>query len=257
MDKFEILKMKDKSDKLHIDKKLLFNLPAKIAIVGRSQLSGKTNMVSNFLLRDIFYKNEFAPENIFIISPSLKTDKKLATIIEERDIPEENLFTEYQEEVLEALYEMLKDEYNEKISEGEQPQHKLFLFDDMSASGKLKEKMNGIMSKIFCNGRHILLSVIVTSQKYSDILTSCRENLTGGIFFAGTNKQLELIYDDHSHYDKKTFINLIRKTTKEPHSFFVVNYSNPHETRYMNSLFKPIGSCGEVLKSHGGNCPCG
>ena len=93
MDKFQILKMKDKSDKLHIDKKLLFNLPMKVAIVGRSQLSGKTNMVSNFLLREIFYKNDFAPEDIYIISPSLNTDRKLKTLIEERDIPDENLFT--------------------------------------------------------------------------------------------------------------------------------------------------------------------
>ena len=256
MNKIEILKMKDKTDKLHLDKKLLFNLPMKLAVVGRSQLSGKTNMVSNFLLRNILYKDDYAPENIFIISPSLATDRKLKTLIEERDIPEENLFTEYNEEVLEAMYEMLKDEYNEKISEGEKPEHKLFLFDDMSASGKLKDKMNGIMSKIFCNGRHILLSVIVTAQKYTDILTSCRENLTGGIFFSGTNKQLEAIYEDHSHLDKKTFLKLFRMTTKEPHSFFVVNYSNPQTTRYLNSNFQPIGPCGRVLKSHGGECPC-
>ena len=152
---------------------------------------------------------------------------------------------------------MLKDEFNETVEAKEKPQQKLFFFDDMSAGGNFKKKMHGVMAKIFCNGRHILLSTIVTAQKYSDIPTVVRENLTGGVFFSGTDRQLELISDDHNHFDKKqTFKSMYRKVTAEPHSVLIINYSNNLDDRYLNKQFLPIGSCGMVKRHHGGNCPC-
>jgi hypothetical protein len=114
--------------------------------------------------------------------------------------------------------------------------------------------MNGVMAKIACNGRHILLSSLITAQKYTDLPTCLRENLRGGIFFSGTDLQLEKIQEDHNILkDKKQFRTMYREVTKEPHSFLVVNYSNPVESRYMNSDFLPIGACGKVK---GDGCRC-
>ena len=250
-----IFKMKDENEKFHKKKGYLFDMPFRIAVIGRSQLSGKTNVIGNMLLQndERLYKSEFEGYNIYIFSPSAKTDSKLKTIITEKDIPSENVFLDFDEDNIEALYELLKDDYNDKILKKERPEPKLFYFDDMSASGDLKKRMNGIIAKIACNGRHIGLNSLFTAQKYSDLPTVVRENLSGGIFFSGTDRQLEMISDDHNLFDKKQFKTMYRTVTNEPHSFLVVNYSNATEDRYMNNEFLPIGPCGKVK---GSGCKC-
>lgn len=236
--------MKDKHESFHKDKKLLFNLPLKVGLVGRSQLSGKTNTVAGMLMLPEFYRHDFAPDdegtNIFIFSPSAHTDYKLQILQETLNIPASNVFDTYDENTMNELYEMLKEEFQEKIATKQKPEHKLFIFDDMSAEGHLKKHKNGVINKIFSNGRHILISVLVTSQKYTDIPPFARENLSGGIFFAGTEKQLDNIADDHATIDRQLFKDLYRTHTAKPHSFFVVNYSNPPESRFMDTEFKPI-----------------
>jgi hypothetical protein len=238
----EIYKMKDKNEKFHIKKGKMFDIPFRLLVIGKSQLSGKSNFVANLLLQEDsrLYRDNFDGSNIFIWSPSLNTDYKIKTIIEELDIPKQNLFTEFDENTIEAIYELTKDEFNEAVADGDKPEPKLFIFDDMSAGGDLKSKTNGIISKIFSNGRHILLSTIMTAQKYTDILTSARENCSGAVLFSGTDRQLESIADDHSVIDRKEFKKMYRKVTEEPHAFMVVNYSNPIDSRYMDKNFNPI-----------------
>ena len=242
MKPIQIYKMKDTNESHYVDKKLMFNLPFRLLIVGKSQLSGKSNLVANLLLQDDdrLYKKHFDGENIYIFSPSLKTDYKIKTLISEKDIPESNLFTGFDEATIELLYEIVKENYNDAINDKVKPVQSLFIFDDMSSSGDLKSKTNGIISKIFSNGRHILLSVVLTAQKYTDILTGARENCSGAILFSGTDRQLESISDDHNIMGKKDFKQIYREHTNKPHSFMVVNYSNPTESRYLDKNFEPI-----------------
>ena len=60
----------------------LFNLPMKLLIIGRSQLSGKSNFLGNLLLSDDprLYGDDFEGENIYLFTPSV-TDHKLKVII--------------------------------------------------------------------------------------------------------------------------------------------------------------------------------
>jgi hypothetical protein len=236
-----IYKVKDQAETYYTKKDIIFDIPFRLLIVGKSQLSGKSNILVNLLLRDEFYNNDFDGSNIFLVSPSITNDEKLKKIIKVKEIPEENLFLEYDEDVLKELYQMLQDEYEEAKANGEKPQNKLIIFDDMSYNGALKAKQHGIINKIFSNGRHINLSIITTAQKYSDLLTSSRENANGAIFFNCSNKQLELIEADHNYLgSKKEFMNMFRKVMDEKHSFLVVNYTNPKEQRYLNKDFDVI-----------------
>jgi hypothetical protein len=236
-----IYKVKDEAETYYTKKDLIFDVPFRLLIVGKSQLSGKSNILVNLLLRDEFYNKDFDGENIFLVSPSITNDEKLKKIIKVKEIPEENLFLEYDEDVLKQLYQMLQDEYEEAKEAGEKPQNKLIIFDDMSYNGALKAKQHGIINKIFSNGRHINLSIITTAQKYSDLLTSSRENANGAIFFNCSNKQLELIEADHNYLgSKKEFMNMFRKVMNEKHSFLVVNYTNPKEQRYLDKNFDVI-----------------
>ena len=245
----QIYAMQDKHECYRISKKDLFDLNMRLLIIGKSQLSGKSTMIGNLLLRPFnkkdkagkqFYKKDFDGEDIFVVCPSFDLDSKWSRMITDLKIPDTNVYKEYDEEELEALYRFLEADFHEHLAEGRKPKHKLVILDDCSFGGDLKSKIHGVISKIACNGRHILVSMIITSQKYSDISTTVRENCTGAIIFACSDKQLDLIYSDISTMPKKAFKTMFRKATHEKHSFFVVNYTNDADDRYCGSNFKRL-----------------
>ena len=232
----EILKVKDSNEKHYIKKDKISSLPARILIVGKSQLSGKTNLLINLLCREgpNFYKNDFEGENIYLISASIGTDDKLDKLINFKEIPDENLVNGYDEDILTEIYEEVQNKFKENHKT-----HSLIILDDVSFSGGLKKKLNGIIARIFSNGRHINLSCILTSQKYTDILPSARENMSQGFFFNCSNKQLDLITDDVNYLpDNKTFKKMFRSVMTKPHAFFVVNFFKPVDEMYMNQNFE-------------------
>ena len=159
-----IQKISDFTDKYFI-KHDLFDLPMRLLLIGKSQLSGKSTLMINLVAQDWGYKNIFKPENIYIVSPSIKTEK-FRKFISYMEIPEENLFNEYDEENLNTLYELLKTDHESN----EEKEHKLIILDDVAYSGKLSSsgsKSENIMDKLFSNSRHVLISLIVIAQKYT------------------------------------------------------------------------------------------
>jgi hypothetical protein len=243
-----ILAMKDSLANYKVSKEHLFNLPMKLLIIGKSELSGKSTLVGNLLMRPFddtdkdgmeFYKGDFKGENIYIVNPSLFLDDKWVNIIRAKRVPEGNIYLEFDEDLLTELYKKLEQQYAEEVELGKVNQ-KLIIFDDCAYSGDLKSKNHGILSKMIANGRHIALSTIITSQKYSSINTLVRENATGIILFECSAKQLELVAEDHAIQSKKQFEQMFRTCTREKHTFMVINYSNPIEARFMDSKFEPI-----------------
>ena len=246
--KNKILPMKDSLSNYKVVKENLFDLPMKLILVGKSELSGKSTVIGNLLLRPFsdddeegmeFYKGNFKGENIYIVNPSIHLDSKFANIVHAKKIPPGNIYTSYDEQELTDLYKRLEEQYAEEVENGHVEQ-KLLVLDDVGFSGALKEKMHGILAKCFSNGRHIALSTIITAQKYSSVSTLLRENCTGMICFECSAKQLELVAEDHAVTSKKDFERMFRDATREKHTFMIVNYSNPIERRFMNSNFEPI-----------------
>ena len=239
--KIQILKLKDNTDSFVKRKNKTFDLPMRVLLTGKTGM-GKTNILSNFLLNDNkeFYRKDFDPENIFIFSNSLDGDNKLKIIIRELDIPEENLFKKYDEEVEEEIYDMLMENYNESIEEGEKPKHSLMIFDDVSFDGSLKGKeKESQMNRIYMNGRKFLISSLATAQKYSSFGTGLRENASGLLLGKSSNKQLDLIEQDHNYLkNKKDFRDMYLDNTKDKHDFLVINYSKPE--LYFSKDFEPI-----------------
>ena len=240
MKTYKILKVRDKTDSYHTTVNDLFDLPFKLLINGKSQLSGKTTIILNLILSDLFpYHKLFDGENIYIISNN-KLDNKLEMMSEKLEIPPENRMI-YDEDALEILYESLEEEFMNETFDGGKPANRLIIFDDCGYSGSLKNKKFGIISRLVSNGRHLNLSQIYTSQRFSQVSTTLRTNLTGAILFNTSSKELDLIADDMNYLDShKAFVKMFRSVTKEPRSFLVVNFSNPLDSLYMDSNFKPI-----------------
>ena len=234
----KILKVNDPSDSFHKPMPV-FDIPFKVLINGKSQLSGKTTIVLNLLLNpDFKYSKEFKGENMYIVSDN-KLDNKLRLLQEYKEIPDENVMT-YDESVLTQLYTDLEEEF---IAEKEEKniQNRLILFDDCGYSGNLKNKQSGIISKLICNGRHLNLSQIYTSQKFSQVSTTLRTNLTGAILFNTSMKELDLIAEDFNYLEnKKYFVKMFRDITgNSPRDFLVVNFTNDNSL-FMDADFETI-----------------
>ena len=237
--KYDILKVRDKSDGYYTKMDRVFDLPMRVLINGPSQRSGKTTVVLNLLLRNEFYMKQFKGDNIYVISNN-RLDNKLKILAEVKDIPEGNTFA-YDEDKLEVLYEMLEEDFEERVADGKKPEPICMVFDDVAYSGDLKNKAAGIISKILLNGRHVNISSIFTTQKFSLVSTAVRTNVTGAILFSTTQKEVELQADDFNFLPKKQdYINMFREVTKEKNSFMVVNLTNPAETMYLDSKFEAV-----------------
>ena len=239
MNKFKIYRVRDKADKYFTKKKQIFDIPFRLVIVGKSQLSGKTSLVVNLVGRKEFYYNDFRGSNIFIVSPSIKNDNKLKNLIKVLKVPEENVMLDYDEELLSGIYDMIEEEYSETTANGKKPPNFLFYFDDLGFSGKLRRKYN-MVSKLFMNGRHLNISTIICIQSYKQLSLQVRQNLTGLILFSISDKALEAIIEEHNFIERKDFKRIFRESTNKRHSFFVINYSNNFEHRYLNKQFLPL-----------------
>ena len=248
MKKIEILKVKDDAEKYYTKKSQIFDLPMKIAIIGASQRSGKTNWIINALGRDSLYGKDFEPENIYIFSPSLNSSK-WRKFIEAKDVPPENLFSNLDEAELEVLYEDVESEYNTAIDEKKRPPNKIVVFDDLSYDGSLRGKAKfGILEKLVCNGRHFNLSSAFLIQSYKGLSPDVRANLSGLVIFSLSTREMESVVHEHNYLPSgRDFMKKFREVTKKKHSNFIVNYSNDPEVRYMDSNFMPI-KMGELKK---------
>lgn len=242
------LPAKDNASSYVVKKEQTFDLPFKLILCGRSLLAGKSTAILNLCLRPYdetdsqgknFYKNNFEGKNIWICNPSLHLDDKYASLIKAKRIPEGNIYTEYDEDEMMALYDKIREQYEEEVKLGK-IEPKLIILDDCAHGGSLKDKQYGFISRVAANGRHLGISILVTSQKYSAINVMLRENATGLILWECSSKQLDLIAEDHCVTNKKHFEKMFRDCTKEKHSFFVVNYSKDIESRFMDSKFEPI-----------------
>jgi hypothetical protein len=235
-----VLKLKDKTDSFTTNKAPLFNLPFRLLMVGKSGM-GKTNYLANMLLRSSWYRGDFDASNIYIFSGSLHGDAKLHTIINELDIPESNLFDNYDELALEAIYDHLVEEYNDAVADRRRPQNSLIVFDDLGFSNHLNAvaKKNDQIHRLFANGRKSLISTAVLVQKLTQLSTTARENATGVIVGQMTNKQLDLLDSDFNYLGtKKEFRDMVRAHTDGPHDTMTINFSVPY--LYQTSDFKEI-----------------
>ena len=221
--KFDILKVRDVSDSYYTKMDKIFDLPFRILINGKSQLSGKTTIILNMLLRNNFYRNSFDSSNIWIVSNN-KLDNKLRILMKEMPpdgIPKAN-FMKFNEDEIDILYDQI-------------------VFDDCAGSGSLKNKQTGIITKIMTQGRHANLSVLITTQKFSLCSTTLRTNITGAIMFNTSQREVEAIAEDLNYLEnKKDFIKMFRKATDERNSFLVINFSNDKKDMYLDSNFEPI-----------------
>ena len=232
--------MIDKTDNHGVKVERLFDMSFRLLLVGKSGV-GKSNLLGNIMLNEKFkYKNLFEGSRIFIFAPSVMADEKLKTIVEEMDIPNGNIFNEYSDELLLNVYDLLIEDFKDRMEDKEKIFPFLFIIDDFAFSGKFASRFNAL-AKVFCNSRKFSGNVICLSQTYTQVAKNIRNQATGMIIFNTNNKELNTIEEENNFLeDKKTFMKMFRENVKEKHDFFVINYSNKHSEMYLDKNFEVI-----------------
>ena len=238
----KVLRVNDVSDDFHIKHKI-FDLPFRLLLNSKSQIGmGKTTLILNLLLNpDMGYSKYFKGDNIYIISNN-KLDNKLKMLAEYKEIPEDNIMS-YNEDTLMDLYDELEADFIQEKAD-KKFNHRLIIMDDVGYSGSLKNKQSGVISKLISNGRHLGLSQIYTTQRFTMASAILKSNVTAACFGNTSMAELDLIAESFNYLkSKKDFVNLFRKYTAEPRSFLCVNFTNP-DGIYQDSEFKTINTKG-------------
>lgn len=236
----KILRVKDTLDKFGTKKKMLPDLSNRSVFIAKSG-QGKSNLIVNLLLRKEpeFYNDDFDGENIFLISPSAKCDDKLRVLIDAKDIPSSNIFNEYSNDTLLTVYDLIKDEYMERINDKQKPPNYLIVIDDCLTSLKDGGRNNGL-ERVFVNGRHYNCSCWVTSQYYTKLPAVVRANANALYLFDTSHKELQKIAEEVSSVSTKEFISKFRENMPDKHSFILVDFTKNKQNIYKNQNFDVI-----------------
>ena len=117
----------------------------------------------------------------------------------------------------------------------------LIVFDDMIADMIQNKKLNSIVTELLIRGRKLNISLVFITQSYFKVPKDVRLNTTH--FFITkilSKRELQQIAINHSSdISTEDFVNIYRKYTAEPYSFFVndTTLAADNRLRFRKSLF--------------------
>tara|TARA_R110002012_G_scaffold118264_1_gene266437 strand:- start:860 stop:1714 length:855 start_codon:yes stop_codon:yes gene_type:complete len=174
--------------------------------------SGKSNFISNLLLRDDFFKDLFEG-GLYIISPTIMNDLTSCHLRDYADFTE----TQYSEELVGSLFQMLMDTPNDEKALS------CLLLDDCLGS----IKMNSICNRVASTCRHNRQLVIFSLQAIKNGLpSSIRSNISHTItFYQPSSKQLADVVELHSMMGgEENFLKCYNEATAEKYGFLLSDF---------------------------------
>ena len=188
--------------------------PCRILIIGGSG-SGKTNALLNLT------NNQPDIAKIYLYAKD-PYEKKYQYLINKREkvglnhFNDPKVFMEYSND-MQDVYKNIED-YNPI-----KKRKVLITFDDMIADKINNNKLNPLVTELFIRGRKVNISIVFITQPYFKVPKDVRLNSTHFFIMKIPNKrELQQIALNHSSdIDFKDFMNIYKKSAKEPYSFLV------------------------------------
>lgn len=154
-------------------------------------------------------------EDIFLIMPENSYGS-----IDEKDnifkkyLDEENIYHEYNEEILEEIYEKLEDNSSNGY-------HSLVIIDDWGHL--LKDRgTEKILEKMILKNRHLRTSMFILTQQYYMLGKKLREIMTNVIMFNTNKSQNKKFFEEQFNMPENNF-NELMTLLPNIHSYLILN----------------------------------
>ena len=139
--------------------------------------SGKTTLLANLLTRDDFFKGRY--DEVYLVSPTVKHDPTYSVV----DVPPSQVCDHWDPKFVEAIYDRQAALPRERMKDI------LVIIDDCVSEPSFKDNSgSGILGRLAVRGRHVRISVLLTTQKLTLVPTVCRVNADWVVLFRTTNK---------------------------------------------------------------------
>lgn len=202
--------------------------------------AGKTTVMSN-LIRILDPKN-FKKPNRFVISSTWDDDTTLHSKVYRK-----NVFTEYDDDLLLRLVEMIKSENAERLRKGKKKEHFMLIVDDML--GLIPK--NASLYPMFVKNRHANISIMLSVQHFHGLMPVARFNSTCYVIFSTINrKELENI---DMELNKKYPNQLFKQKFLEKIKGYDFLFINVKKQLYLVNFKEPLITDEELKEYEEGN----
>lgn len=211
-----IIKQLDNTYSCSDDPLLLHNGSCVYIISGRRG-AGKSTLALCLLDSKLAYRKRF--KNIFLISPTARTDKKFKRLVDELE-EDGKFFEQLNQGNIESILDVIK-------SDNEQNDKKnlhCIVLDDVVLD--LPKSKSNILNKLVIESRHHNCTLLILSQKYNAIPTIIRANMDLISFFPSLNTKEVSTFQEDLNISKELFYKVYNKATDAPNSFLHVNLLN-------------------------------
>ena len=162
-------------------------------------------------------------DNIYVVSPTIgKSSMKKDPFSK---LPENQKYTSLTLQTLNELEEIFEENRQDD-------KHSCLILDDVGS----QLKKNGVLQKltqIIQNRRHNFVSIFILVQKFKDIPTGIRNNLSHFITFLPKNNiEKEAIFTELFPFNKKHVNSLIEYVYTSKHDFLFVDMSLKNSNKY-------------------------
>lgn len=151
-----------------------------LTVLSGQRNTGKTTLLLNLLMRDIFYLHKF--DHIVFFCPTYYLQVKFRAI----KLPSEQIHTEFSEDTLTDVIEEAKARHSN--ASGFDPVHTLIVLDDCVSEDGFKKSPG--LNMLATSGRHWNISVIILTQYITGVGTVVRKNCDG-VFQFYTDSAIE------------------------------------------------------------------
>lgn len=198
---------------------LLLNNNSSIWIINGRRGCGKSTLILSVLKSKLAYKKRF--DNIYLVSPTARTDKKFAKLVDELEQD-----GKFHEQMSEELIENILTEMKQDNEENDKKHKHLLILDDCVLD--IPTRKQSIFNKMIITSRHLCCSIVIISQKYNALPTIIRANADLISFFPSLNSHETKTLQEDINIDKDLFYHIYDECSSGKNDFLHINLlSNP------------------------------
>ena len=196
---------------------------------------GKSNLIKNILFTyNLGYSSYF--DEIYVFSGSLDDCKEYNQLLKEHNLSRKmRVWQKFDNEQIKALIDDIeRTEANKK-----EKSRVLIVFDDQICNGMSHSNKPTVTDELFIRGRHIKLSVIISTQALKRVNQNIRQLNTSHltVFFGTNTRDLATVADENSgKYDKDGLLALMMSGLKKRYDFVTIDKTNTVYDKGFNEL---------------------